>query len=140
MCHGSNLFVRYAYQLTSFLQATLVLYSAHNCDVQGRNFTKDSLNYNWLLPALSCLFICLHLQSSQSSQSKRFAFLPSRELYRENSIVHVHSHTCLSHMLVVVGLSAQCIYVMCIVSCCFLSLHEYEGLCICSFCLLDRFA
>ena len=42
---------------------TTISYSAHNGDLQTtvlftRNFTQGSLNYNWLLPALSCLFIC----------------------------------------------------------------------------------
>ena len=71
-----QLFVRYSYLLTTVLQTTLVLYSAHNKDGQTRNFTKVWLNSYCLSPPLTCI---LEFNKSNQTmyllQSKRLTFL-----------------------------------------------------------------
>ena len=71
-----------------------------------RNFTQGWLNSYWLLPVLSCLFICSRLQSDERSQSRIFVFSHSRELYREKTLLIACSLTFISfaHIDVVVGL------------------------------------
>ena len=119
MCHCSNLWhvynVRYSYLLTIFLHTCSLFFSHDNSlfcsqpfckqyiysldlysgDLPTRNFTPDWLNYNWLLSALPGPFIHARLQSAEPSQSSRFMRTLSRKL------VYVHSHTCLTGMLVV---------------------------------------
>ena len=65
------LFIRYSYHTTSLdlrngdLQTTTVFFT--------RNFTQGWQNSYWLLPALSCIFICASM----------FVFSLSRELYSD---------------------------------------------------------
>ena len=70
------------------------------------NFTQRWLNSFWLLPAMSCLFICAHLQSTECCLSRRFAFSTSRELYRNNLCMCIlilvcpfFPHACWCHLI-----------------------------------------
>ena len=70
-------FVRYSYLLTTFLQATIVLYTA-------QNFSQDWLNYNWLLPAFNLQNV-LKVEGSKS-----------REFYRDSlCIVYMEVVRCI---------------------------------------------
>ena len=108
-----------------------------------RNFTQDWLNYNWLLPSLSGPFIYALLQSAEHSQSRRFMFSPSRELYREIQcmcililvwpaclvlLVYLEGVSCIS-----VHTNCCCVYFCCV---CVFYLFHTHGLGYCSFCLL----
>ena len=94
MCHCSNLyhaynnnlFIRYSYHShysldlhNAELQTTTVLFTL--------NFTQGWLNSYWLLPALYCLYICLHLLFAELSQSKMFVYSLSREPYSDFIVV-----------------------------------------------------
>ena len=96
---------------------SLDLYSEQ---LQARNFTQGWLNYNWLLPVFLGPFI---LHTSTYSLCIMFMFSPSRELYISRKLVFVHSHTCLSLMLVVVGSFRNCSMHL-IVCICVLGIHK----------------
>ena len=74
--HTCSLFFSHNYSLfclQSFRKHYTYSVAVHDGDLQTCNFTQGWLNSYWLLPALSCLFICSHLQSLEYSQSRRFA-------------------------------------------------------------------
>ena len=70
-------------------------------------FTQGWLNCYWLSSALSCPFIYARLQSSERSQSRRFGFSPSLELYRDCLYMCILI-LVFPLMLVVIGLLVPC--------------------------------
>ena len=84
---------------------TIIRYSAHNLDsLFTRNRNTRLIDYNSLSSAMCCPFIVQQDQSNKRSWTGRFAYSASRELYFER----LHSHTCLSVMLIVIGILGLC--------------------------------
>ena len=73
------------------------------------NFTQGRLNSYCLSSALSCPFIVQHIQSNKRSWIRRFAFSPSRELYRDRLYMCILKLVCsFFPMLAVIGLLWSC--------------------------------
>ena len=94
--------------------------------------------------------LCLdHLYAYAFSLQNVFKVKVSHSCLFENSIVYMHFHTCLSLMLVVVGLFGKCSmyslvcicvhaasYCFCFLYVCVIYLFHTHDLCSCSICLL----
>ena len=111
--YNNNYYFVILTQLTNFLQATLVLYAAPQLRCSNMQLHTRLINYNWLLRALSGLFIYACLQSAERSLSRRFIISPSRELYRESlcmSILRLVWPACLLLSVYLVGIQCVCVH------------------------------
>ena len=118
MCHCTNFYHVYNnnFLLKTFLHATFVSYSSHtttryyshnpflkqytySSDLHNTQSQLHRLNNCWLLFALTCLFICIHLQSTECSQSIRYMISPSRDLYSDSLCISILIFVCLSRLL-----------------------------------------
>ena len=108
--------------LFAVLIHTSILLSTNNCSLDLYNgeiktvlfFTQGWINSYWLLPALSCLFICTHLHSDESSWYETLGVSLSREFICDSIVVGVVfvaiSYLSISFtlMFIVVGLLQTC--------------------------------
>ena len=110
-----NLFASNTYSLFFSHNYSLFFSHPYSLDLHSEELqTATSHKAEWILtnslPDLSTSFICAHLQSAECSLSKRFAFLPSRELYSDSLYMCILILVCPSCLLLLVYLEGvRCI-------------------------------